>query len=179
VTQLELLEIRQVWLRNGGSPALSPIATGVSLAESNGWTQAISPVGDYGLWQINIANFGTYGLTTTSALDPNTNAQVAIAMSNNGRNWAPWCTCWTNPLRDCGHGYLPVPQKGSPAWDRLMGVNATLGTVTDTPPPAGGTPNSSAFQSAWNQVADLLGPYARSTYGTLSTINTQIGRLKP
>lgn len=179
MTILEPLQIRDVWIRNGGSPALSPIATGVSLAESNGWVQAVSPADDHGLWQINRIHFGAFGLTDQSVLDPDINAQVAIAISNNGRNWAAWCTCWINPKPNCGHGLLPVPQRDSPAWDRMIGVNAILGTASEPSAPPGPTDNLNAFTTAWNQVVDLHGRYARSTYATLSTITDQIGRLRP
>lgn len=179
MTILQPLQIRDVWLRNGGSPALSPIATGVSLAESNGWVEAVSPADDHGLWQINRIHFGTFGLTDKSVLNPDINAQVAITISSNGRNWAAWCTCWNDPGPNCGHGLLPVPQRGSPAWNRMIGVNAILGTASDTPAAPASTANLNSFTTAWNQVADLHGPYARATYATLSTITNQIGRLRP
>lgn len=179
MTILQPLEIRDVWLRNGGSPSLSPIATGVALAESNGWVQAISPADDHGLWQINRVHFGELGLTNASVLDPDVNAQAAITISSNARNWGPWCTCWNDPGPNCGHYLGPVPQKGSPAWDRMIGVNAILGTASDVPAPPSGTPNLNALTAAWTQLVDLHGPYARATYATLSTVTTQIGRLKP
>lgn len=177
MTVYSIPEIRQIWLRNGGSPALSPIAVAVCLAESNGWAEAVSPAKDYGLWQINIANFAHYGLTVSRAFNPDLNAQVAISMSSNGTNWAPWCTCWINPARDCGHGLLSMPQRDTPAWNRLAGVNAVLGTVTAAPASTASTPNAVGFTSAWNTVAELFGPYARSQHSTLSTIVTQIGNL--
>lgn len=179
MTIYSAIQIHEVWLRNGGSPALSPIATGVALAESNGWVEAVSPADDHGLWQINRIHFGTFGFTDRTVLDPDLNAQAAITISSNGRNWAAWCTCWSDPGTNCGHGYLPVPQRGTPAWNRMVGVNAILGTTTDAPTAAASTNNTHAFTTAWNQVAELHGPYARATYSTLSTITTQIGRLTP
>lgn len=179
MTTLLPLEIRDVWLRNGGSRTMSPIATGVSLAESDGWVEAISPVGDYGLWQINEIHFAELGLTTTSVLDPDVNAQAAITISGNATNWGPWCTCWNDPEPNCGHYLGPVPQRNSPAWDRMIGVNAILGTASDIPSAPSATPNLNALTAAWTQLVDLHGPYARATYGQLSTITTQIGRLTP
>lgn len=177
MTTYPMTAVRQFWVANGGSPALAPIAVGVAFAESNGWAEAVSPADDHGLWQINRIHFAELGVTDASILDPNTNAQAAIRISGNGTNWAPWCTCWNNPKRDCGHGYLPVPQRDSPAWNRMIGAIAVFGSTYVPPTTAPPATNLHALTTAWGQVQALFGVYARATYNDLTTITEQIGRL--
>lgn len=178
MTQYSMIQVREIWLRNGGSPALSVIAVGVAFAESNGWSDAISPVKDYGLWQINAMHFASLQVTTTSILNPDINAQAAIIISGNGSNWAPWCTCWANPARDCGHGYLPVPQRGSPGYDRMIGAQAVFGTAPVVASGPVSTTGVNAVTNAWSQVGILHGTYARTMYGQLNNIHNAIGSLK-
>lgn len=136
--QLSIPQIAYVWEHNGGSKRTVVLAVAVSLAESGGDTTAISPSSDYGLWQINSSNFAWLGLTAATALEANPNAQAAIRMSFNGDNWAPWCTCWVDPAANCGHGNLPYPQPGSPAYSHIATVARVLGTSPPVPPGPGG-----------------------------------------
>lgn len=135
--QLTIPQCAYVWEVNGGDKAKVVLAVAVSTAESGRDTTAISPSSDYGLWQINSANFGWLGLTASTALQANPNARAAIRMSGNGTNWAPWCTCWTDPAANCGHGNLPYPQPGSPAYSYIDAVAQALGQHPPVPPPGG------------------------------------------
>lgn len=67
-------------------------ATAVAMCESGGDPSAISPTGDYGVWQINAVSHPQY--PTTLLLMPIPNAAAAIAISNRGTNFNPW-TCYT------------------------------------------------------------------------------------
>lgn len=77
-------------------------AMAVAMAESGGNSRAYNPTGrdlSYGLFQINmLGSMGPsrrkqYGLASNEALfDPVTNAKVAYALSNGGKNWKPWTT---------------------------------------------------------------------------------------
>lgn len=102
-------QLEQVWINAGGNPQVAPVAAAVAMAESGGNPNAVSPSNDYGLWQIN----SIHGAQAT--LDVMSNARAAVAISNNGQNWGPWCTCWVNPQANCGHFLGPQPQPGSPA----------------------------------------------------------------
>jgi len=142
MTVWSIPQIALLWIHNGGSPEAGILGdvVSVALAESGGNDHAIGPAGDYGVWQINRVNFAHFGLTTTNALDPNRNARVAVAMSANGYNWAPWCTAWANPGPNCGHGLLRHIQPGSAAYPHLFDVQGALaaaglfsGTVTAAP----------------------------------------------
>ena len=78
------------------------VAVAVALAESGGNPSAhnaIPPDDSYGLWQINmLGRLGPdrrarYGLASNQALfDPATNARVAHAIADGGRDWTPWAT---------------------------------------------------------------------------------------
>lgn len=133
--QLTIPQCAYVWESNGGSKRTVILAVAVSMAESGLRTDAISPSSDYGLWQINSSNFASQGLTATTALEANPNARAAIRMSANGDNWAPWCTCWVDPAANCGHGNLPYPQPGSPAYSHISEVAAALHQTPPQPPP--------------------------------------------
>lgn len=124
-------DLEQIWTANGGNPVYAPFAAAVALAESSGNDQAHSPSNDWGLWQINRDAHPQY--STSQLLDPNANAKIAIAMSNNGTSWQPWCTAYSNPNRDCGHGGASYLAQGSPVWAHVP-AGATL------PPGAAGTP---------------------------------------
>lgn len=121
--------LRALWLQVGGLPGAARTAVAVALAESGGDDHAVSPTSDYGLWQINSIHFGATGgcgLSWNNWMYPLVNACAATYISNRGQNWAAWCTMWADPGRDCGHGYITVPQVGSAAWteyERIGGVN--------------------------------------------------------
>jgi hypothetical protein len=84
-------------------------AMAVAMAESGGNARAYNPKGrdlSYGLFQINmLGGMGPerrkkYGLASNEALfDPVTNARVAYAMSNGGKNWKPWTTYTSGKYR--------------------------------------------------------------------------------
>lgn len=179
MTVYGITQLAHIWERNGGNPAHVVSAVAVSLAESGGNDHAQSPSSDFGLWQINSNNFGAYGLSVESAFNPDTNARVAIAMSGNGTNWAPWCTCWVNPAANCGHGFISAPQAGSPAGQQLAVAGAVLGIVQAATGIAGAVNHSpSEYLSAWSTVSDFFGAYSRSSYNTIHGIRMSIERIK-
>lgn len=103
--QLSFAQLEALWIFAGGNPVHAAQAASVAMAESGGWTsgpnatnvnQGGSAPGstDVGLWQIN--NFYHPAQAT---YDPLQNAKGAIIISNNGQNWRPWCSAWSN--NDC------------------------------------------------------------------------------
>ena len=66
-------------------------AVAISLAEdTTSNPHAISPTGDYGLWQINLAAHPD--VTQACAFDPYCAAQAAYRISQGGTDWTPWVT---------------------------------------------------------------------------------------
>lgn len=178
MTVRSVSNIAAIWLFNGGAREHMVVATAVAEAESGGNDAAISPSQDYGLWQINLVNFRQLGLNTQTALDPNRSARAAIIMSGNGTNWAAWCTCWQNPARDCGHGFLPIPQPNTPAGERLANVASILHSV---PPHVNGTAAQPGLHQAglgWQAVQHFMGPYARARYASYANARTAIRRIR-
>lgn len=101
-------DLEGIWIRNGGSPAAAPVAAAVAMAESQGNSDAVNrnnPDGstDWGLWQIN----SVHGAQAT--LDPDGNAQAAVAISNNGTNWNPWTTYRSGAYLQYLHGTATAP----------------------------------------------------------------------
>ncbi|MCX2951578.1 type VII secretion target [Lentzea sp. NEAU-D7] len=95
------------------------IAIAVALAESNGDARAHNarpPDDSYGLWQINMLGAlgperrRQYGLDANRELfDPRVNAEVANALSDDGRSWTPWSTYTNGAYRK----YLDVARKAA------------------------------------------------------------------
>lgn len=173
MTRLDPGHIAYYWEHNLGSPFAVVPAVAVALAESGGDTNAVSPSDDHGLWQINRIHFGALGLNDRNVYDPNVNAWAAIQVSNRGRNWAPWCTAWVNPGRDCGHGQLSVPQEGSPAGSNLLYVAHTLNVQGVAAGPVGPPPsaaNQDAAAGAWGDVQRFLGGDAATRYNRMQSI---------
>lgn len=88
-------QLEALWIQAGGDPAQAPRAAAQAMAESGGNENAVSPTNDVGLWQINRTSWGP--LATTNPLG---NAQAAVKISQNGTNWRPWCTAWSDSA--CG-----------------------------------------------------------------------------
>lgn len=178
MTYLTIPKIANRWINNGGSRLHVVVAVSVSLAESGGNTHAVSPSDDWGLWQINAANFGWLGVTAADMLDGNKNARVAIRMSGNGTNWGPWCTCWANPARDCGTGRLAYPQTGSAAYREIPRVMAALGGGAGEG--SGGpipTTGIDGVRAAWDSVKYMSSTWAGWQNANIAGTNQRIREL--
>jgi LysM repeat protein len=79
--------LEALWEAAGGSHTEAFMAAEIAEAESGGNQYALSPTNDYGYWQIN----GSHG-PAMATFNPMGNAKAAIAISNNGHDWAAWTT---------------------------------------------------------------------------------------
>ena len=117
MTTFSFSDLEQIWTNNGGAAAFAPIAAAIAMAESGGNSDAIGHNSngsvDQGLWQINSSNGA---LSTT---DINGNARAAVQMSNNGTNWKPWCTAYSDGA--CGTKGGTFLGAGSPYQKFLSG----------------------------------------------------------
>lgn len=101
-------QLEALWIQAGGSQAAAPMAAAVALAESSGNpTEDVVNTGgaypgshDRGLWQMNSVAHSE----VSNPFDPLANARAAVRISNNGANWRPWCSAWSN--NDCSGTYL-------------------------------------------------------------------------
>lgn len=123
---LSVDEIKALWIQAGGNPQNAAIAAAVALAESAGKTDAAPVNGngsvDRGLWQIN----SVHGAQST--LDPLGNARAAVAISDNGANWKPWCTAYTDGACGSKGGAYNLTSGSSVA--KFLGKAGATGTVS-------------------------------------------------
>lgn len=155
MTILDPQQIAAYWVGAGGPRSAVITAVAVALAESGGNTEAVSPTDDWGLWQINGATWAQQYGGRHALLNPDINATAAVQISGQGTNFAPWCTMWADPARDCGHGYITAPQLYSAAWNTYPEALAALGGTY--PLPTGGSgPMLQKSRSSWSAVTRYL-----------------------
>ncbi len=78
------LGLERIWEAAGGSSSTAAHAACIAEHESSGRQWVVSPTNDWGLWQIH--DGGYYMLNALA------NAQRAVSMSSNGRDWSQWST---------------------------------------------------------------------------------------
>lgn len=162
-------QLQQLWRWVGGSASTAVTMASVAEAESAGRIDAQSISNDYGLWQINDANFNEYHLDDETALWPHASAFVALQMSSNGTNLGPWCTAWADPNRSCGSGHLSAPQPGSAVNVWQIGHNitaATAPTVGNVGPAVTGS-GMQELEAGWRGLGDIFGTYNKEVHSTL------------
>lgn len=135
MSTLTYAQLEGLWITNGGSKAVAPLAAAIAMAESSGRTDATSANPDggvnVGLWQLDTKGKGA-GHTVADLKDPATNAAVAVQGSNDGTDWSAWETFVTG------------------AYKRFMNA----GTTPDMSVPGGGQ----AAATAADQAAAAAGP---------------------
>jgi len=97
MTTYTYAQLEQLWINNGGSKAVAPVAAAVAMAESEGDNEATNPTDNngtqtsWGLWQISN---GTHAQPVPNILDPNVNAAQAVAKYKaEGNSFSPdWGT---------------------------------------------------------------------------------------
>jgi len=103
--------IETLWTSNGGAADTAGIANAIAQAESGGSATVTSSNPDggtnVGVFQLDTRGVGA-GYTVAELQNPDLNAHITIAATNNGRNWSEW----GDPVADSlpGHQYTP----GSP-----------------------------------------------------------------
>ena len=78
--------LERLWISAGGSWSTASRAACIASHESGGYTGAVSPTNDWGLWQIHDGGY--------PMLNPWANARRAVAMSYGGRNFSAWTTAY-------------------------------------------------------------------------------------
>lgn len=128
--QFNYAQLEGIWIQAGGSPGAAPIAAAIAIAESGGNTTATNHDSngsvDRGLWQIN----SVHGAQST--YDVMGNARAAVAISNNGTNWAPWTTYTSGAYRQYVQANVP-PDMNVP----INGTNAAANAVLTASYPGG------------------------------------------
>lgn len=154
-TKYTFQQLRDLWIQVGGDPKYADMAAAIATAESGGHPDEVSGNTngsvDRGLWQIN----SIHG--SQSTIDPVANARAAVSISNNGSNWRPWCTAWSNGR--CGGTFMGA---GSPVLKYLpSGVDTTStgSVVTDASfsTSSSSNPLSGLFSGATGGLWGFLG----------------------
>lgn len=115
-------------LARQGMPARRiPEFVAVAMAESSLDTEAKSPVGALGLWQIMPFNFAGLGLDIAFWDNPDTNARAAVLLSGSGTNCAAWDTCYANIAASGRYRFLGWPETGSAAFNNLPAAASGTG----------------------------------------------------
>ena len=86
--------LESLWEQARGSPSEAFMAAEIARAESGGNPNAISVTDDLGLWQVNRSAH-----PTLATFDPLANAEAAVSISSDGRDWSPWTTDRTGAYR--------------------------------------------------------------------------------
>lgn len=95
-------QLEALWINNGGSRALAPTMAAIALAESSGNPAATNPTDNngrqtsWGLWQVSD---GTHNMPRANILDPNVNAQAAVAKYKS-QGLTAWGTYTSGKFRD-------------------------------------------------------------------------------
>lgn len=152
-------QLEGLWINGGGSKQTAAMAAAIAMAESGGNSQASNTNSngsiDRGLWQINSTN------GAGSSFDIMTNVRTAITMSNNGTNWRPWCTAYSDGACGTAGGcYLcsgaPYQKylNSSVAPDMSVSPNSTASVTPQTTPSSPGASAVGAPNLAinWGQI---------------------------
>lgn len=126
-----ILGTKQTWniLIGQGMPrnrATEFVAIGICESSLN--TDAISPAGALGVWQIMPFNFAPLGLPLSGWADPNVNALAAVLLSGHGANCAAWDTAYANIGASGRYSFLNWPEGGSCAANNLGTASVASGT---------------------------------------------------
>jgi Lysozyme like domain len=110
-------QLEALWINNGGSKAVAPVAAAIALAESGGCSTALNPTDNggtqssFGLWQISN---GTHQAPAADPYDANVNAKLAVAKWTNAGGFSPWGTYNSGAYKSFLSGAAPV-DTGVPA----------------------------------------------------------------
>lgn len=133
---MTLLTARQVagyWVGAGGPKSRAAEFVAIAMGESGLVTDAVSPVGAIGIWQVMPFNAPPYGYTPGDLYDPAVNARVTVALSGGGTNCAAWDTCYRDIQASGRYSFLPWPESGSVAYNNLPAASAELGGASVAP----------------------------------------------
>jgi hypothetical protein len=110
--------LQKLWTSNGGAQNTAAFAAAVAEAESSGSATVTSQNPDgginVGIWQLDTRGVGA-GYSVAQLQNPNLNARITIAATDNGVNWQDWDDPVVNAVN---HVYTPgsgIPIAGGSA----------------------------------------------------------------
>lgn len=178
MTQLSIPQIAGWWEREGGPSTRTVEWVAISLAESSGFTDAVSVTNAIGLWQEEPDHAGEYGYPVSALFDPQVNAFIAVRLSGYGTNCAAWDTAYANIYASGRYGFLGYPEHGSAAWNNLATVANVLGRSAIPGGPAPTQPGlGQDLPAAIARWQDWGGHKLPALTGHLATSRGHINRL--
>jgi len=150
-------QLAQAWLNAGGDVATAPTAVAIALAEQGQYAFGINsdpPGASAGAWQLHWDNWD--GLQNNGIISsPNdlknldTNANGAIFISGNGKNWHPWTTYTSG-------AYLANMSRAQQAVNAVTGGSSS--TSTDSTQQG---PSSSGIDVAMNLAGNVFDQWSQ------------------
>lgn len=148
-------QIQQLWIQYGGNAQAAPLAAAVAMAESGGGQNSYNGNTngsmDRGLFQIN----SVHG--SQSTFDIAGNIRAAIAISNNGTTWKPWCTAWTD---GCKGTYAPTSPDTPVGKQYAKGGGGSGEVLIPNTVPADTVSTNPFSADFWTHVVDVVGNWA-------------------
>jgi hypothetical protein len=144
MTVLSAADVAGYWLGAGGPKSRIVEWVAIAIGESGFDTEARSPAGALGVWQIMPFNAAPYGFTVGQLTDPAVNARIAVEMSGGGANCAAWDSCYRDIAASGRYTFLAWPEEGSPNWGNLATAAAELGSHVIIPTAVSQTPGLTA-----------------------------------
>lgn len=152
------------WWENVGGPANRVVAwVAVALSESGLDTQAISPTGARGLYQVEPYSWPARAGPFEFWNQPGPNSLAAVVLSGGGVNFAPWDTAYANIYRSGRYSFLGWPERGSAAWNNMPYVAARVGAGGQIGAGAPGAPTPPAVPGFTGTLPSALDWYAQMT----------------
>lgn len=181
--QLTIPQIADVLLHEGCPKHRLVEWVAICLGESSGSTDAVSPDGAIGLWQIMPFNAGPNGVTVAQLYNAYSNGHVAMRMSGMGGNCAPWDSAYRNILISGRYSFLAFPEPGSADYNLIPHVAAVLGVSPPVPPPDGGSPPGTYHPSlphtaaAWTAAGHVLTQWSDEYFKSMVLLTDRAHRL--
>ena len=117
-------QLQALWKFAGGNASREDVMAAISLAESSGEAEVVSPAGAIGLWQVMPFWAPHFGWPVSYLYQPYYNARAAVGISGGGYHLGAWDTCYNPPSAAANRLDLSWPETGSPAWDELRSHGA-------------------------------------------------------
>lgn len=128
VQHFTFAQLEALWINNGGSRALAPTMAAIAMAESSGIPTNVNRRDNkgtqtsWGLWQISD---GTHNMPRPNILDPNVNAQAAVAKYKS-QGLRAWGTYTSGAYRDYLQNGVDPNGSGLPTGSTSTATDASL-----------------------------------------------------
>jgi soluble lytic murein transglycosylase-like protein len=169
-------QVAAVWEFTGGPHNRDVEWVAIAMGESGLRTDALSPAGAIGLWQIMPFHAAEFGYSVGQLYEPAVNALIAVRLSGYGTNCAAWDSAYANIYASGRYRFLGFPEQGSADYNNLPAAANELGrnppyTVTTSVPPVGSADYGRALAHSNYMTSQWLPHQRRLTAQNTSLTN--------